>query len=83
MESTIGKGLHRIPLQLLTLLAAGGGLQILIGRERRALQLREQDGGRVSLDMMGEQEGGRNYGIIRTTSTAPSLDRGALIPNIR
>jgi hypothetical protein len=45
-----------MPLQLLTLLAAGGGLHILIGRETRACQLREKDGGRVPLDMM---EGGR------------------------
>ena len=74
----------KIPLQLLTLLAAGGGLQILIGRDKSAFQLREKDGGRVPLDMMvGDTREGQRHEIVRTTvSILRSLDRGALIPNI-
>ena len=53
-----------IPLQLLTLLAAGGGLHILIGKEKRARQLREKGGGRVPLDIVGKSEQGQQHWIF-------------------
>ena len=45
-----------IPLQLRTLLAAGGGLHNLTGKVKRACRLREKEGVRVAVDIEDDDE---------------------------